>query len=420
MNKNKNIGFLNCFEHGQWFMLFLSPALCFVTSLFKIRNGEVKASWVIPFVMGVFAYLFPPFADFARGEDKILEYINLPLETIIVLRGDIVFTSCEYFFLKFHLPIELFRFLYTFFVYYFYTKIFVDITRDFHFTSKKVFCVWVFLFMQISFFAYIDNIRTIFIRLMLGYCMYQYFFKEKDKYRYYSLLLMFVHFAYFPIILLFFFTKYFTFCVSRYFRVCMIVLLLVGVLLLDSIDITNFVSGLNFGDAINQRIMAYTEGEWSVDGESFNNQSLAFKIYKSLSSLSVYYLIYLYCKVKYSFKLERFSILLIVMCIFTISIPVLFGRYVGFLYMALGFFILYGYIHGLVKQNQIVIYLFLCLFTTILNVYAYWNCLVNGNVIYLFTPLPIAMLQTYDFYEWSNKHLDDDFNKIINGGYLSR
>ncbi len=420
-NKNKRqITILDCFRHGQWPVLILSPAICFVTTVMRLRKGDIKASWAIPFIMGMFAYLFPPFADFARAENQISELINLPLSEIILLRGDIVVTSCEYFFLKYHIPIEIFRFLYTFVVYYFYTKIFIDITRESSFKKKKIFYIWLFLFMQISFFAFIDNIRTIFVRLMLGYCMYQYFFKSINKYRYYSLLLGFVHFAYFPILFVFFLSKYIKIELHRYLRLCLIILLIIGAFFLDGIDVTNYLTGFNFGDAINNKIEAYTEGEWSADGDSFNNKSLAFKIYNLLASLSLYYLVYLYCKVKYKFNLEHFSSPLILLCILTISIPVLFGRYVGFLYLALGFFVLYGYIHGYIKEMQMKMYLILSIFTTLLNIYAYWNCLVNGNVIYMFLPLPFALLQTYDFNDWRIKHLDEDFNKIIKGGFLSR
>ena len=48
----------NCFKHNQWVMLFWSPAICFVTTIYKIRIGNVKASWAIPFIMGLFAFLF--------------------------------------------------------------------------------------------------------------------------------------------------------------------------------------------------------------------------------------------------------------------------------------------------------------------------------------------------------------------------
>ena len=414
------ITLVDCFRHGQWPIFLLSPAICFVSSIIKIRKGEIRACWAIPFVMGVFAYLFPPFADFARNEARILDMLNMPLSEVILLNGDIVVTTLEYIFLKNGIPIELFRFLYTFIVYYFYTKIFVDIVINSKLDIKKIFYVWVFLFLQIDFFAYIDNIRTIFVRLMLTYCAYQYFFNHRNKYRYYALILIPVHFAYFPIILGFFFSKFIRISVSRNLRIILIVVLFLAMLIPNNVNVLSYFSALNLGDTINNKILAYTEGEWSAGGESFNSKSLAFKIYSALSSLSGYYLLFVYCKSKYGFSIEHYSSILLFLCILTLSVPVLFGRYIGFFHLAVALFVLYGYLNGNVKQKQINIYLLLCLFKVALDVYANWNCLVNGNVFFLFLPLPIALLQTYNFAEWRLQHLADDFNKIINGGFLSR
>lgn len=409
-----------CLNHGQWPLLLLSPGVCFVSSIIKIRKGEIKACWAIPFIMGLIAYLFPPFADFARTEDGIIELLDLPLGTVIALRGDIVITSIEYFFLKNGIPIEIFRFLYTFIGYYFITKIFVDIVNKSKLSRQSVFFVWLFLFLLIEFFGYIDNIRTIFVRIMLLYCMYQYFFNYHNKYRYYSLLLISVHFAYFPIILLFFFSKYICFDFSRSFRVILVLALFVGEFLTDYINISSFITALDFGDTLNKRILVYTEGEWSSGGESAEHLSFAYKIYCTLASLSNYYLMYIFCKSRYNHKLLRYTIVLGLISLMTLSVPVLYGRYKGFFYFALALYILYGYCNGMVTLKRMKIYLLLCVFAVVLNIYAYWNCLVNGNLIYIFLPLPLALYQTYNFVEWRISHLDDNFDKIINGGFLSR
>lgn len=411
---------LKCFKHGQWPLLLLSPALCFVSSIIKIRKGEIRACWAIPFIMGLMAYLFPPFADFARTEADIIELLDYPLGTVIALRGDIVITSIEYFFLKNGIPIEIFRFLYTFIGYYFITKIFVDIIKKRKLSRQSVFFVWLFLFLLIEFFGYIDNIRTIFVRIMLLYCMYQYYFNNHNKYRYYSLLLISVHFAYFPIILLFFFSKYIYVDFSRSIRVLLVIALFLGEFLTDYFNIPSFITALDFGDTLNKRILVYTEGEWSSGGESAEHLSFAYKIYITLSSLSKNFLMYIFCKTKYIHKILRFITVLGLLCFITISVPVLYGRYMGFYSFALALFVLYGYCNGLIAEKHMKVYLFLCLFTVALDIYANWNCLVNGNIFYIFLPLPLALIQTYNFSEWRANHLDDDYNKILNGSFLSR
>lgn len=421
MSEKKQSGVLfHCLHHGQWPLLLISPALSFISSINMIRRGEIRACWAIPIIMGLIAYLFPPFADFARVESRIIEMLDLPLSSVIALNGDVIVTSFEYFFLKNSIPIELFRFIYTFAVYYSLTSIYVDINKTYSLSAKQSFCVWAFLFFLIEFFGFIDNIRTIFIRVMLFFCMYHFYFKKEEKYRYYSLLLLPVHFAYFPIILLFFFSKYLITNVSRTVRVLVTVLLLIGGLGVSFIDLSSVLSILNLGDTLNQRMLAYTEGEWSSGGESLNNQSLAYKIYIALLSIKWYYLMFVYCKARYRSSFDIFTVFVGALCLFTISIPVLFGRYAGFYNMAMALFVILGYLNGHIRQKEMNTYLLLSLFNVFLDLYSNWNCLVNGNIYFLFLPLPLALFQTYDFVEWRNAHLSEDFNKIINGGFLSR
>lgn len=414
------MGFSRCFNHGQWPLMLLSPALCFVSSVSRIRKGEVRACWAVPFVMGLMAFLFPPFADFARVESRIMEMLDLPLISVIALNGDIVVTSFMFFFLKHNIPIEFFRFIYTFVVYYVITGIYVDINKTYSLSVKQSFCIWAFLFLSIEFFGFIDNIRTIFVRVMLFYCMYHFYIKKEDRYRYYSLLLLPVHFAYFPIVLLFFASKYVKTKISWKVRTIVTFFLLIGGLGVSYIDLSSVFLSLNLGDALNRRVLAYTEGEWSSGGESLGNQSLAYKIYIALLSIKGYYLMYVYCRARYRSPFDFFTVMVGVICLLTISIPVLMGRYSGFYSMAMSLFVLLGYLYGYIRQREMNIYLSLSLFNVFLDLYSNWNCLVNGNIIFLFLPLPLALFQTYNFSEWRDGHLSEDFNKIINGGFLSR
>ena len=408
------------FKNGQWPLLLLSPALCFISSVSRIKRGEVKASWTIPFIMGLIAYLYPPYADFARTENGIIELLDYPLSTVIALRGDIILTTFEYFFLKNGIPIEIFRFFYTYIGYYYITKVFEDITKKKTLSHRTIFNIWLFLFLLVEFFGFIDNVRTIFVRIMLLYCMYQYYFNNKNRYRYYALLLIPVHFAYFPILLLFFFSKYLSFDFSKSVRFIIIILLLFSDFFLDHFNLISLFSRVNMGDVLNNRILAYTEGEWASGGENLNSYSFAYKVYITLISLSKYYLMLLFCKAHYRHSIERFIIVLGIVCLLTSSVPVLFGRYMGFFTFSISLYVLYGYSNGFIKQTQMTAYLFLCCFNISLDIYAYWNSLVNGNVIYILLPLPLALFQTYNFIEWRDGHLSDDFNTIVNGGFLSR
>lgn len=403
-----------------WVELFISPAWCFISSISQIRRGNISAIWTIPYIMGLIAFLFPPFADFARSFSRVYEGQDLPLVQVILLCGDIVLPTFEYVFLKLGIPIEFFRFLYTFVVYHIINKIFVDLTSKYQLPQKKFFYVWVFLFMQIEFFAYIDNIRTIFVRLMLLYCGYQYFINNLNKYRYWACLLCVVHYAYFPIIFLFFISKYLKFKVTRIKKIVLIFSILFSSSLSNYIDLVSFVQTINMGNEINNRIVSYTTGEWSADGDSMNSYSRLYYIYVFLIQISVYLLWYIYAKMKFNFRLENFIVPLALLCFICGSIPVMAGRYIGFFNVYVALLVLIGYLENKITNNQMRFYIMSCIFTTFVNVYSNWNCLVNGHVFYLLFPVPIALFQTYDFVEWCTLHLTDDFNKIINGNFLSR
>lgn len=411
MNRNKTL----------WTMFFYSPALCFFKVLFSLASGNYHAVKIIPYVMGLFAYLFPPYSDFARNLDLVYSYQNYPLPMLLAVTSDVVVPTIEYYFLRLNIPIEFFRFIYTFFIYQLFTNIFFDIRQRFNLTRQSSFRVWVFLFMMISFFAYIINLRTLFVNYTLIYCVYKYYIDNKDKYRYLSLLLCFVHFAYFPIILAFFFSKYIRLTISKNIKCIFIFFLLFSSILMDSDFLLSIIRILPLGDVINNKVEIYTEGEWSTVGEAMKAmRTTNFIIYQSLLSLASYYIYYLYIKINPQNRINYYINVLFLVVLLTAPIGALFNRYITFFDTALQLNILYSYAQNNITKKQMDTFIWLCVLNTALNVYANWNCLVNGNVWYLLVPLPFALFQTYNFEEWCRLHLANDFNKIINLSIFSR
>lgn len=411
MNRNKTL----------WTWFFYSPALCFLKVLFSLARGNYHAVKIIPYVMGLFAYLFPPYSDFARNLDLVYSYQNYPLSMLLAVTSDVVVPTIEYCFLKLNIPIEFFRFIYTFFIYQLFTNIFFDIRQRFNLTRQSSFRVWVFLFMMISFFVYIINLRTLFVNYALIYCVYKYFIEKKEKYRYLSLLLCFVHFAYFPIILTFFVSKYFRITISKFLKCIFIFFLLFSSVFMDSDFLLSIIRSLPFNDVINNKILIYTEGEWSSTGEAMKDmRTTNYIIYQSLLSLASYYIYYLYIKMKSKDRINYYINVLLLVVLLTAPIGALFNRYITFFNSTLQLYILYSYARNIISKKQMDTFIWLCVLNTILNVYANWNCLVNGNVWFLLVPVPFALFQTYNFEEWCRLHLVDDFNKIINLSIFSR
>ena len=45
-------------------------------------KGDFSVCWIVPFVMATFAYLFPPYSDFARNLDLVYELKDMGIENI--------------------------------------------------------------------------------------------------------------------------------------------------------------------------------------------------------------------------------------------------------------------------------------------------------------------------------------------------
>ena len=106
--------------------------------------------------------------------------------------------------------------------------------------------------------------------------------------------------------------------------------------------------------------------------------------------------------------------------VFTLPIPVLFGRLLSYLNAALIFRLIFEYKDSICNVSPIKKTIKLYMLVTICNIYANYNCLVNGNMWYIITPVPCEIAQTYDFDNWCNSRLTDDFNTFTNKSWLSR
>lgn len=275
--------------------------------------------------------------------------------------------------------------------------------------------------MIVSFFTYIINLRTLFVCYSLFYCIFKYYENGENKYRYYSLLLCFVHFAYFPIVLTFFLSKYLNVKYSPSLRNILLVITLFSGFFSGIDIITNILNHISLGEVIEKKIQIYTEGEWSEDGDATTNMRTAnYIIYQSLLSLSTYYVYFLFIKHTIKHDMDKYLNLILLLVLMTAPLQSLFGRYLAFLIITLHFYVIYGFLIGSISEKSINTMLVLFIFNASLNTYANWNCLVNGHLWCLFIPLPLGILQIYNFEEWCKFHLTDDFNSFINMSFLSR
>lgn len=403
-------------------LFILSPAICFIKSITDIRNGKYTSCKIIPFVMGMFAYLFPPFSDFARYMYRSILMKNFSFNDILSENVDFVVPLIEHYFIVYDLPIEIFRFIYTFFIYYCFNKIFIDITKKYEMNNTKRFLVWFSLFMAIPFFLLVINLRTMFVSCCLTYCLYQVYYNNSSRHRYYSLLLLTIHYAFIPIVLAFFISGRIKMHINKRLKIVLTLSFVIFIFFSDFDVLTQFLSHLNLGSAFDAKIAAYTEGgEWDVDGELYKQMhTLNYQIYSFLNKLSSLYLLWIFLKAKHSGSFDGYLLLLFILLILSASIRPVFARYQGFLLNAIFIYVLMGYVQGKLLSIYIRRYLYLCVFSTMLNIYANWNCLVNGNVWMLTLPVPIELSQTYDYQEWFSTHLSDDFNKFTNKSALSR
>src|SRR5574344_350725 len=398
---------------------FLSPALSFFSAILRIRKGDFSACWIIPFIMGIFAYLFPPYSDFARNLNLVYEFKDLSFDDFSFYISDYVVPGSERFFILNNIPIEIFRFLYTFIVYWWFTNIFYDLNNKFHFSKRKGFLLWSILFMGISFFSYITNLRTQFAVYVIFYGLYNFIYKNKKKYIFLLVFGAFVHIAYVPVIIVAIASKYIHIHINRKIKLFICILILFNNFFSDNVSFfMDFVKLLPLNGILESKLEIYTTGEWSANGDMMKNmQTSNFLIYKSLSNFSLYYSIYLYLRYEFHSFLESYHAMLFIILFILVPVPSIFTRYLEFFESAVMLHLIIGYSENFIPEKRIKTLLVLYILTTILNIYAYWNCLVNGNVYYLLLPLPLALVQTYDFHDWCLKHLSSDFNQFINKSF---
>lgn len=404
------------------FLLFLfSPALSFVTAVKKIYYGKFSACWIVPYIMGMLAYLFPPYSDFSRNLDLVYKYKDLSLSQFYLYFSDLIIPGVERFFVLHNIPIEFFRFIYTYIVYWWVTDIFYDLNKICKFDKNKGFLIWAILFMSISFFVYVINIRTLLVSYILFYGLYKYLYKRKNKYVFLLIFAAFVHIAYFPIVIISIFSKFITFSIPRKIKILLFLTLIIFNYLSDMSLFLSLVKMLPLNDLLASKVEIYTIGEWSASGDMTKDmQTTNFVIYKTLTSLSTYYVLYLYIKYDFHTCLDSYHSLLLIMLLIVAPVPSIFSRYFAFFISATLLHLILGYSKGLITNKIMRRLLFLNVFATLLDIYANWNCLVNGYVYFLLLPVPFALFQIYDFQDWCRNHLSLDFNQFINKTFLSR
>lgn len=408
-------------DNSVLFMYILSPAVCSIMCIKRILKGDMSVCWIVPYIMGIFAFLFPPYSDFARNLDLVYTLKDSPLSVVFITNSDYVVPLIERFFIKNGIPIEIFRFLYTYLVYYWMNNIFYDLANKRNLDKRHSTYLWCLLFMTISFFVYIINLRTLFVNYALMYSIYKICYCNQRKYYMLVIFSGFVHFAYIPIIITFIVSRFITLEFNLKSKIFFSIIFMILASFAEMTFFLDIVNMLPLNDVLLNKISIYTEGEWSANGDANKQMRTAnYIIYTTLSSLSTYYMYYVYIKNYSTSKYESYLSFLFVLLFITASVPSLYGRYIGFLNTAILLHIIVAYANGSINSKRIRNLLLLQLFTTSLNVYAHWNCLVNGNVYLLLLPLPYSIFQTYDFIEWCKHHLSGDFNEFINKSNLSR
>jgi len=245
----------------------ISPALSFIISINRMYKGDFSVCWIVPFVMATFAYLFPPYSDFARNLDLVYELKDMPVELVFLRNSDFVVPLIERFFVKNNIPIEFFRFIYTFVVYYWMNSIFLDLYKKRCLSIRQGFYLWCLLFLTISFFAYIINLRTLFVNYSLLYSIYKIYYCGKNRYYLLAIFAGFVHFAYIPVVGILFLSRFVRYELSLSWKVVISILIIVLSSLAEMNFFLDVVSVLPLNDLIAKKIEIYTVGEWGANGD---------------------------------------------------------------------------------------------------------------------------------------------------------
>ena len=408
-------------KNPDWIIFLISPVLCFIRIFFQIRKNNYRDLCIVPFIMGMFAYLFPLYSDLARNINGVNEQLSFDWSEFLLLNVDFLLPVSIRLFLVNHIPLEILRFSYTFLVYYQMYFIVKKCLIKEMFKQDDIKSVWLILFLYIPFFALVTNTRMSIVIFSLFTIAFQVFILNNNKALWWLILLPFVHFASIPAVILFLFAVFLKLSLLAKAKKVLLVTFVILLLIPDNSFILNILSTLPLGDALLNKIQIYTEGEWGAGGDLTESMQTAnYKIYAFICSVPYYYLLWIFWKSKSIYRIDNFIFLLLGFLVFIAPIPVFFGRYSSMLESFLLFRFLMEFKERKITNNQIRVLISLYIISTACNVYANYNCLVNGNIFYLATPVPLEVCQTYDLESWCKYHLTSDYNSFINKSLLSR
>ncbi len=371
-----------------------SPLLALPFIINEVHHRQPYAYVLLSLFMALVAFLYPPTHDLWRHNMMYYSYVLYPADSLIVTQNgsDYVLYSISSLFAKYEIPFEYVRFLFVFFSYLMYFKVFravvsqnLSLIRN---TTDYVNCFWLMFFL-IPFFDICCGLRQGFAVALYTYGVYLFYLKDKKLWGCVFLLLsVFTHFSMISVLPIVFLVK------LRAFQIDVKRALVLAVVA--------YAISLSLFGYLNSTVEAFDEqSTYTTGSQGVGSDAEAARSIQSHITYAVYYcmaipLIYFALKSKISNRrIANVTNWLLVLCglvlpYFTVSI-----RYV-FIFAIVSIPLFIANIKSTKNRLFRIEFLFVFLSFGIRAFHERHAILNLSKEYYIATPVPVILIQEYD------------------------
>lgn len=387
-------------------LLCASPLLALFFVLWHVFLQEKEYLYILAFIMGLLAFLFPPVSDLSRHAFIYEDAKNMSWEGFNELffakRWDTAIFYIEYFMAKINIPFEYLRMLLVFISYSLYFKIYVYIVRILDVRDRmQGFLIFSIFFLSITFFGITIGLRYNFAIALINYSVYMVLVRGKKIGYLFAILACFVHYAlsiWIFVILV----------IDRTYIVINKKMLLILILMGGAFSFTLLELVWVYFPSIKESSETYITGSYAPGGDMEMSRSFKHKIYVCLVSFLPYFCGLFVFQKSSKTKISLYNKVVLIAIFLTYSIPVLHGRYKSLIIFPTVIFFFLEYFKSNTYRKYVFVFLYLAFIYQSAQIYTNIPHIIHGKMKYIITPLPVILDNTYENKSYILQNLKSD------------
>lgn len=389
-------------------LLCASPLLALFFVLWHIFLREKEYLYVLAFIMGLLAFLYPPVSDLSRHAFIYEDAKNMSWEgfneQFFEKRWDVAIYYIEYLMAKADVPFECLRMLLVFIAYCLYFKIYAYIVNILNAKDRKQnFLVFSIFFLSITFFGITIGLRYNIAIALINFSVYMVLIRNKKVGYFFAILACFVHYALANLVFVIFIADKVRFNINKKMLLGLIIISCVmSFVLLETF--------LSYFPSIRESSEGYITGSYAVGGVIEMGRSFKGKVYSYLASLLPAVCgLFVFMNGSKS-KISFYNKIILLMIFLTYSIPVLHGRYKTLIIFPTFIYFFLEYFSTSIYKKYVYVFLYMALVYQTSQIYTFSPNIVRGKMKYIIAPLPVILGSTYENKSYIFQNLKSDGN----------